>query len=415
MFNFYKCLTVLCLFLPFFYVDTLYAGPNQNAVISLDLVVGGGQGNQIDDRVTSGTVSGSGEKIVVEVFATGVTTEIVGVAIIFEFDTSLMRLDRAENRAFSFAIPEMKGINLAHTTSVRLPPSGFLVRAEFVTIADVTGQPFSISIESVTLSETTTSSDIITSSNTIQFNGTTTSDPDTGNIVEPITGDLDLDGDVDFADFLLFSSNFGKTGPVPTSTPTQPTDRIVTVTVTVRDTIYISSGSGGSGSPQEERAENMLGFWQFQEYTNLKTRYYIIGYINYNKPNDNGELFYWGSTNLNTIVGGIYFPNRDQYGLLDQDPVFKNFYFFTLQGDTAVGSLYQYYPYQSISDARVYALSPISGRTEGIGFVNYMTKPTVPQATESHTENLQRNNNGVPQYVIDAHDQVKTFLDNQRK
>ena len=414
MFNFYKYLIVVCLSLIFTY--HVYAGPNQNAVISLDLVdhgQGNGQGNQIDDRVTSGTVSGSNEKIVIEVFATGVATELVGTAIIFDFDTSLMRLDRAENRAFSFAIPEMKGINLAHTTSVRLPPSGFLVRAEFVTIADVTNQPFSISIESVTLSETTTSSDIITSSNTIQFNGTTTSNPDTGNIVEPITGDLDLDGDVDFADFLLFSNNFGKTGPVPTSTPTQPTERIVTVTVTVHDTVYISSG--GSGSPQEERAQEMLGFWQFQEYTSLKTRYYIIGYINYNRPNDNGELFYWGSTNINTIVGGIYFPNRNQYGLLDQDPVFKNFYFFTLQGDTAVGSLYQYYPYESISDARVYALSPISGRTEGIGFANYMTKPTVPQSTEQHTENRQRNNNGVPQYVIDAHDQVKTFLDNQRK
>ena len=32
-----------------------------------------------------------------------------------------------------------------------------------------------------------------------------------------IPGDLDLDGDVDFADFVAFASNYGRTGPRPTS------------------------------------------------------------------------------------------------------------------------------------------------------------------------------------------------------
>ena len=51
-------------------------GSNANAVLSLDLITDGGAGNQIDDGVTSGVVSGQGTKIAVEVFAKGVTTPL---------------------------------------------------------------------------------------------------------------------------------------------------------------------------------------------------------------------------------------------------------------------------------------------------------------------------------------------------
>ena len=61
------------------------------------------------------------------------------------------------------------------------------------------------------------------------------------NAHEPYQGDFDLDGDVDFADFLTFASNYGKTGG-----STTPSNRVDTVRVVVRDTIYIDSGSGGN-------------------------------------------------------------------------------------------------------------------------------------------------------------------------
>ena len=61
------------------------------------------------------------------------------------------------------------------------------------------------------------------------------------NAHEPYQGDFDLDGDVDFADFLTFASNYGKTGG-----STTPINRVDTVRVVVRDTIYIESGSGGN-------------------------------------------------------------------------------------------------------------------------------------------------------------------------
>ena len=58
-----------------------FAGPNANATVSIDLIADGGAGNQMDDGVTSGTVSGQGTKIAVEVFAKGV----VGIPDFLQF------------------------------------------------------------------------------------------------------------------------------------------------------------------------------------------------------------------------------------------------------------------------------------------------------------------------------------------
>ncbi len=128
------------------FVDQASAGSNANAVLSLDLIADGGPGNQIDDGVTSATVSGQGTKIAVEVFAKGATTPLVGVAIEFDFDTSVLTYVRAENSAFPFALPrETIGTDfLGPATLVTLPSSGFLARAEFTTAVDVTGREFSI-------------------------------------------------------------------------------------------------------------------------------------------------------------------------------------------------------------------------------------------------------------------------------
>ena len=78
----------------------------------------------------------------------------------------------------------------------------------------------------------------------------------TANIAEAIDGDLDLDGDVDFQDFLLLVQNFGKQGPpsparidtiyvTKTDTLFAPSDtiyvtKIDTLFTTIRDTIYVS-------------------------------------------------------------------------------------------------------------------------------------------------------------------------------
>ena len=247
-------LSIVCCLLFAVQVD---AGANANATISIDLVPNGGQGNQIDDGVTSGTVSGQSTKIVVEVFARGVTTQLLGVQVTFDFNTSLLRFNRAENNAFLLAVPQDDGISFADITPVRLSPSGFLARVEFTTIADVTGQAFSIGIKSVTLAESAASSDVITSSNEIVFNRSSTTNT-LFQIVWPMDGDINYDGQVNIADFLLLVDNFGKTGVVPTSRMAIENalaaggsgGTVITIrdtiyqTRTVRDTIYVGQDVG---------------------------------------------------------------------------------------------------------------------------------------------------------------------------
>ena len=169
---------------------------NAKAVLSLDLIANGGAGNQTDDGVHSGIVSGQGTKIAVEVFAKGVTTSLVGAKIEFDFDASVLTFDKAENSAFALVILEAAGASLASPASVTLPASGFIARAEFTTAVDVTGREFSIGIKQVTLAESAASSDTITTPNAIAFNAA-------------LSHDFDGDGTVGFSDFLVFAGQYG--------------------------------------------------------------------------------------------------------------------------------------------------------------------------------------------------------------
>ncbi len=220
------------------------AGANANAVLSLDLIPGGGAGNQTDDGVTSGTVSGQGTTIAVEVFATGVRTSLAGMIIKFDFDPSLLSYEEAENSAFPLTLPEGSiGTHLAAQSPVRLASSGFLARAEFTTVSDVTGRQFSIGIESVTLAENPTLSDELRTNREVTFNSEPSPDFDGDDFVgfsdflvfASVFGsrqgdgrynaaqDLNTDGSIDFTDFLIFAQSFG--GPPP------------------------STGGGGGGNP----------------------------------------------------------------------------------------------------------------------------------------------------------------------
>ena len=214
------------------------AGANANATLSLDLIPNGGSGNQRNDGVTSGTVSGRGTTIAIEVFATGVTTSLVGMQIRFDFDASLLTYVKAENSAFVFNLPQPTGTDFAATSPpVTLPSSGFLTRAEFTTATNVTGRGFSIGIASVTLSESSSSSDMLTTTNRIEFNATTARTPDfdgdgtvgfsdflafagqygsrRGDSRYQVRYDLNGDGAIDFSDFLSFAGSYGGSGSPP--------------------------------------------------------------------------------------------------------------------------------------------------------------------------------------------------------
>ena len=234
--------------------------PDGSDALSLDLIAAGGAGNQVDDGVTSGTVSGNGATIAIELFAADVRTPLIGMVLKFKFDASLLTFAKAENNAFPLTLPEGSvGTNFATRTPVALAPSGFLARAEFETIADVTGREFSIGIESVTLAESITSSEVLTSANEITFNAAPSPDFDgdgtvgfsdfvqfasrfgvqQGDAGYDARFDLDADGTVGFNDFLIFAQNFGK--EVPAAGGGSP-DLIV-------DTPIVSNNSPPPGQP----------------------------------------------------------------------------------------------------------------------------------------------------------------------
>ena len=154
------------------FVGQASAGPNANAMLSLDLIPDGGPGNQTDDGVTAGTVSGQGTKIAIEVFAKGVTTPLAGVIVIFDFDPAILTFGKAENSAFRFPVPEpdSTGTNFATHPPITLPESGFLARAEFTTAVDVTDKQFTLGIKMVSLAQSVALIDTITTTNVISFN-----------------------------------------------------------------------------------------------------------------------------------------------------------------------------------------------------------------------------------------------------
>ena len=169
--------------------------------MSLDLIAGGGRGNQRDDGVTTGTVSGKGTKIALEVFAMGVTTSLYGFQIKFDFDVSLLAFRTAEaNENLKQLADTSMDASFGGIPPVTLAPSGLLVRTEFETLADVTGREFSIGIESVPFAESSASQDELTTTSEISFN------------VTP-SPDFDGDGTVGFSDFLIFAGAFGSQVP----------------------------------------------------------------------------------------------------------------------------------------------------------------------------------------------------------
>ncbi len=190
------------------------AGPNAQATVTIDLIANGGVGNQTDDGIRSGVVAGQGTKIAVEVFAKGVTTSLAAMNVEFDFKAEELRLDKVENSAFQFAIPEPTGVNFAATAPVTLPQSGFIGRAEFSTVLDVTGREFHLGIKKVLLiEESLSSSDAIVPEamamlSTISFNKTV-SNP--GDFDAPTAVDEDFDGNgrVGDEDFSLFAAVFG--------------------------------------------------------------------------------------------------------------------------------------------------------------------------------------------------------------
>ena len=155
--------------LTFGMASSAFAGNNTAATLALDYVADGGAGNQTNEGAVSGTVTGSGTTVVVELFANNVATSLAGARVVFNFDAAVLSFVKAENSAFGFSIPEATGTSFAGLAPVTLDAAGFLARAEFTTAVDVTGVEFTIGA-TVELSESVTSIDTVATTTSVAFN-----------------------------------------------------------------------------------------------------------------------------------------------------------------------------------------------------------------------------------------------------
>ena len=150
------------------------AGPNANAVLSLDIDA---SDNKMNDGNTSGTVAGAGTDVVVEVFITGLAGPIIGGPL--SFDTDMLTVK---------SVTPVTGLGVlgtpGQTTTLGvLPPgvsltNGYLATVTFTTASDVTGTEFTVSA-SMNVSDGTNigETDMLTAATPLTFNASTTQPP----------------------------------------------------------------------------------------------------------------------------------------------------------------------------------------------------------------------------------------------
>jgi hypothetical protein len=141
----------------------VHAQSNTDAVLTVDFVgTGTAAGNGVDDGVTGGAVSGAGTTVILELFATPITTGIIGADIsISGTNLSLIKLDKTKSPVANLDTPF--GVVLPGTDSTQslgslsgpvTPTAGFIGRVKLVTVADVTGTEFSVTVNLVIAAST---------------------------------------------------------------------------------------------------------------------------------------------------------------------------------------------------------------------------------------------------------------------
>jgi len=146
------------------------AQSNADAVLTVDVVgTGDAAGNGTDDGVTGGAVAGAGTTLILELFANPITTGMIGAEFnITGTDLSIIKYDRTAPPVSNLDTPF--GVVLPGTDSTQsfgslsgpvTPTAGFIGRVKLLTVADVTGVEFSITV-SVEIAASTTDKRTIT-------------------------------------------------------------------------------------------------------------------------------------------------------------------------------------------------------------------------------------------------------------
>ena len=174
------------------FVEQASAGPNANAVLSVDIDA---SDNKMNDGNTSGTAV-TGTDIVVEVFISGLAGPIVGGVV--TFDTDKLTIKSAAPAAGFFALG-----TTANTVSFGAVPSGTLTNDYFAT---VTLTPIAGVTASTEFFDDDSDVDFADYLAFISVFGLSSSDANYDTRM-----DMNSDGIINFADFLIFAGVFGTT------------------------------------------------------------------------------------------------------------------------------------------------------------------------------------------------------------
>jgi len=218
--------------------ETIRAGDFSNSKITLDVHIDDtGQFNKRDDGQIETSPVRTGERVSFEIFiGKGSGKNTIGYSIVFD--------DKDNIFTKNFKIEKMEGIlpqlgnakdnivSAGTLSAVTIPPNNYLATITLTAKRDIE-HGLIISLlggkegTGIAGSQTFENETLDVSGAFIIFQA---------DFVEAIPGDIDRDGDVDFSDFTVFASNFGKTGQKPTERI-----KVITQTVTLYDTILIES------------------------------------------------------------------------------------------------------------------------------------------------------------------------------
>ncbi len=155
------------------------AGPNPDAVVTLDIQLASGDGNTEDDGVTSVVLAGNETEFDVEIFVSGVTTDLLGLSISFDtLDASggdvISEVVEAtgDDGDWQFSIPTTRGTNFAGSSAFTVPASNYVGTIVFETQVDVTDVEFSLKVSEFLLTPISgaADTDTLTVSTILLFN-----------------------------------------------------------------------------------------------------------------------------------------------------------------------------------------------------------------------------------------------------
>ena len=150
---------------------------------------------------------------------------------------------------------------------------------------------------------------------------------------EPIPGDLNLDGHVNFLDFIILSENFGKSGPIP-----------------VKE------------HPSIAKLEKLYGIWKLKIEVGSRESLFSLMFGALEKDEDDVPIIY-GVNTSGLLAVGRYDGDLEKYVVIHSGRYSQAIYTFEIQDKSWVGDASRW----TYGDTRIEYIGKIKSRTSRNG------------------------------------------------